>query len=573
MALNTMSKTALMKGSEAAVECLRSEGVNVVFGLAGLHTEPILDVLYNARDIRYISVRHEQVATFMACGYAKVSRKPGVCLLVTGPGLLNAMSGIGNALIDSDPLVLIVGGKETDNYLGEPVHGDAEWLDCVKPITKWSVRVPRVDKVTEALRRAFRVATSGDPGPVCVEVPADLWDEKSTFEILPPERYRIAPRSSGDEEAVKRAAELLLNAENPVIIAGGGSVLSDASAEIRELAELLLTPVATTYVAKGIFPEDHPLSLGILNGLPAKKFIGETDVILAVGCGTRKFSPLNLPEKARVIQVDIDAERIGKVLKGTSGMVFEVGIVGDAKAVLSSLAKVCEEKMKSREKAGNGGRVEFIAMLKKESESMLSSMMNSESIPLNPIRVMKELGESIERDAIVSVDNGNNTVWASYIPAFHPRRLITSSAFGSMGFGFPGALGAKVAAPERQVVCVTGDGGFMMTLHDLETAVRCNIPVVVMVLNDYAYGMTRLRQKHLYGGRYMGTEHSNPDFVQLAESFGAYGERVEKPHKIRPAILRALKEERVSVLDIIVDREQEPEIMIKENPWMRRKDP
>lgn len=543
-----------MKGSEIVVKFFQETNIKHIFGLAGIHTEPLLDSLYDACDMTYLSVRHEQAAGFMACGYSKVKGVPGVCLVNTGPGLMNIIPGIANAFIDSDPMINIIGGKNTTKEFELASHGDANWLDCIKPITKWCVKVSRLDNIFDALIRGYYISMNQKPGPVCIDIPTDLFlkqtsNEFSLKEIKTPHNPRLTP----DVQKIEIAASNLLNAKNPVIILGGGCLFSAAGKEVLDLSENLGIPVATTYVAKGIIPEDHPLSLGILYSKPAIEIIAESDVIMSLGCYNMHFSPIHIPNQTKLIQVDIDPSTNGKIFQNLKDRFF---ILGDIKLVLDILSHKCKNEF-TRTRA----KYEKIKNLKKRTEKEIESTFSSDLI--HPLAIIKELNKHLERNSIVVSDNGNNTVWAGYLDVFSPRGLITSSPYGTVGFGLPCAIGAKFAAPQRKVVCVTGDGGLLMNIQELETANRYKLPILTIVLNDFSYGMTRLRQKYNYNSRFIGTEHNNPDFTKIAESFNAYGERIERKKDIGPAIENALKAEKPSVLDFIIDKDIVPPIYIK----------
>jgi acetolactate synthase-1/2/3 large subunit len=546
-----------MKGSEIIVKFFQESNIEHIFGLAGIHLEPLLDSVYEASDLQYISVRHEQAAGYMACGYSKVKAVPGVCLVNTGPGLMNIIPGIANAFIDSDPMITIIGGKNTSKEFELAAHGDANWLDCLKPITKWCVKVSRPDNILDALIRGYHISMSQKKGPVCIDIPTDIFSKKSINEsslkgIKTSYKNRLIP----DVQKIENAASILLKAKNPAIILGGGCLFSDAGKEVLELAENFGIPVASTYVAKGIFPEDHPLSLGILYGKPTIEIVDESDVVLSLGCYNMHFSPLQIPNQTKIIQVDIDPATDGKIFQNLRDRIF---ILGDIKMVLNSLLHICKKELNHFNKRS---KYENIKNLKDKAEKEIESSTDLGN-RIHPLSIIKELNRHIGKNAIVVSDNGNNTVWAGYLKVFSPRGLITSSPYGTVGFSLPCAIGAKFAAPHQKVVCVTGDGGLLMNIQELETVNRYKLPILIVLLNDFSYGMTKKKKKYHYGSRFIGTKHDNPDFTKLAESFNIYGEKIERKKDIGPAIERALQIEEPALLDFIIDRDIVPPIYIK----------
>ena len=501
-----------MNGAQALVRQLCSEGVDTVFALPGVQIMAAFDALHEARDdIRLVTARHEQATTYMADGYAKVTGKVGVALVVPGPGALNTAAGLGSAYATSSP-VLLVSGQIPSATLGKrrgELHEVDDQLDVFRPITKWSHRVTRVEEVPEAVHEAMRQLKTGRPRPVELEVPSDTLAAAAEVDLVEPKDY---PRRTADPADIDRAARLLADARKPAIIAGGGTVISNASGELTELAEYLQAPVMTTQQAKGILPEDHYLAVGVNYSLlgPAHTVVPESDVILAVG--TRfLISDLDVVDSKRIIQIDADPDEIGR------NHPTEVGIEADAKEALTALL----QRLRAAGPAKKSRREE-VESYKTAFAREVRDLAPRQTGIIDSIR--GRLGD----DAILVSGITNIGYWSNLaLPVGRPRSFITTSYFATLGFAFPTALGAKVAAPDRQVVALCGDGGFLYSPQELATATKYGINVVALVFNNAAYGASEWDQTHRYGGRYIGTGLNNPDFVKLAESFGAVGLRTD----------------------------------------------
>lgn len=540
----------VMTGAKAIIEALKAEGVKHIFGLPGGAIIPVYDVLYDEQEIKHILVRHEQGAAHAADGYARVLGKPGVCMTTSGPGASNLTTGILNAYMDSSP-VIAISGQVSTSLLGRDAFQEADMLSVMLPITKHNFIVRKPEEIPKVVKLAFKIATSDRPGPVHIDLPRDVQVGEADMQIPANVTYRKVPKLDPDIEEIRRAVKLLVQAERPLIFAGGGAIWSGASAEVVELAELLGAPVVTSLLGKGIIPEDHPLSLGMLGmhgRMAANIAVTECDLLLGVGVrfddratgDVRYFAP-----KAKIIHIDIDPVEIGKNVR------VDVPIVGDAKCALRAIINGLRMQA-ARQRPSKW--LERIEKMRKE----LAPRMDYDDVPIKPQRVIKEIMGVLSDDAIVVTEVGQCQMWAAhYYIVRKPRRFISSGGLGTMGFGFPASIGAKVACPSCDVVDIAGDGSFLMNSQELATAVENNINVVVCILNNRYLGMVKQWQDLFYRGRrsavYLG---ETPDFVKLAEAYGAWGDRVTRPSEIAPKLREALKSGKPAVLDIIIDPEE-----------------
>jgi acetolactate synthase-1/2/3 large subunit len=528
----------LMTGGKAVVESLKREGVEIVFGLPGVQIMSIFDAFYGERDIRLITVRHEQSAVYMADGYARVKGKPGVGLVVPGPGVQNALAALGTAYACSSPVLLLAGqveSKDLGSNLGA-LHEVNDQLDQVRPVTKWCCRVMRAEEIPGAIHQAMRQMNTGLPRPTEVEIPWDILRSAAEVEFLPQE----APvRPIPDRMSLQRAAELLAQAKKPFIWAGGGAILADASPELRELAEFLGAPVGTTAEGKGSISEDHPLSLGGgYYGFGASRWaLPQVDVALAIGTRLswlqmRPGTALKPPQK--LIQIDADPAIIGKAYPA------DISIVADAKIALKALL----EEVRQKKINNNRWSPSELDRCRKNHQNWLQEKAPAQH------EIVKTLRKHLADDAILISGVTNIGYWANLAFAVrHPRTYLTSSYFATLGYSFPTALGVKLAAPDRQVVCVVGDGGFLYACAELTTAVRQGINLVTIVFNDQAFGSTKSDQVVNFNGRIIGTELNNPDFSRLAELFGAKGLKAE-PEQLGQALEEALEARRPAVIEV-----------------------
>ena len=526
----------IMSGAEALVASLINEGVEVVFGMPGWQVMEVMDAFYHHPEIRWITVRHEQAAAYMALGYGRTTGKPGVALVVPGPGALNTATALGTAYATSSPLLLVSGGIETYN-LGKnqgALHEVDDQLDALKPITKWQSRAFSPEAVPSLIHEGIRRMRTGRPRPVVVEVPWDVARESGDVSLPKAEPVE---RQAPDKAAIAETARLLSKAKNPLIWAGGGVISSGASAELTALAERLNAPVLTTMQAKGSIREDHPLAMGVFfygHGT-AHYLVPEADVLLVVGSRLYVTPPQEwaFPHDLKLVQIDTDPEQLGKTHP------VHLGINGDAKAALQALLGELPEKSVStwRQQELQEAR----GQVRKDVETLA---------PLQ-LSILDTLRSELEEDAFVVTGITNVGHWAHLgFPVLHAGTYITSSYFATLGYAFPTALGVKVANPNRQVVTLSGDGGFMFSPQELATAVQENINVVTLVFSDGALGSSLNDQRLRFGGRAIGTQIRNPDFVRLAESFGARGMRAENSQELGQTLREALRADVPVVIDV-----------------------
>ncbi|MBI5679422.1 MAG: acetolactate synthase large subunit [Methanobacterium sp.] len=539
-----------MKGGEALIKSLTDQGVDVVFGYPGGVLLPLYDVLYDS-DLRHILVRHEQCAAHAADGYARASGKVGVCIGTSGPGATNLVTGIATAYMDSSPIVAIAGQVPT-GLIGNDAFQEVDTIGMTMPITKHNFQPMTPQEIPEVLKSAFYIAGTGRPGPVVVDLPKDVQeqelDSKMDVRINLP-GYK--PTKKGHPLQIKRAANLIANSEKPVILAGGGVILSNSSEELLKLSEIIDAPVVTSLLGKGSFPEDHPFSLGML-GMHGTKTsnlaVDECDCLIAVGCRFSDRTTGSVAEFARnakIIHIDIDPAEIGKNIG------VDIPIVGDAKITLSSLVKAITQLR-------TGGKTNEWTRYIQNFKSSCIPRMSFEEIPLKPQQVIKEIMQAVDSETIMTTDVGLNQMWmAHYFKTRHPRTFLSSGGLGTMGFGFPAAMGAKVAKPESDVVAVCGDGGFLMVSQDLATIKEYDIPVVICILDNRYLGMVAQWQKLFYEKRLSHTHLGGvPDFVKLAEAFGVNAYRVEKPGEVQETLRNAINSGEPTLIDITIDPEE-----------------
>jgi len=551
-----------IKVAEGVIKVLEGLDTKLMFGLPGSQTCPFYDALYSS-SIRHVLVRHEQSAAYMADAYAKFTGEPGICDGTGGPGATNLLTGIATAWTDSSP-VLAFTGQQPLSHLGKGAFQELDHVAIFSPVTKWSTRLLKPEKTVETVKEAYRIATWGRPGPVHVDLPVDVQSQLLSDEdlkLLEKRPFQLSPpKPSGEKDALKEAARLLVESFRPVIIAGGGLNYSGrAWKELRALAEYLETPVATTFNGRGSFPEDHPLSAGRM-GIHASAYndrlLAEADAILAVGCrfaalSTRQWSNINLD--AALIHVDIDPKVIGR------NYPTSIGIVGDAGRVLQALLEEAKTLQAETER-----RRDWIKFLEATKESWWNSSWClkalSETAPLKPQRVCFEIRRFFSRETVFTLDAGNNKLWAStFLDIYEPCTWIQSGCFGPMGYALPAAIACNLARPEKFIVALCGDGGFYMSLHELSTAVQENTPILICVFNDKALGTIKHHQQSRYGGRFISVDLANPNFAAVAEAFGCCGLEAENPSQLRSALeegLKAVKGGQPAVIDIHIDGEE-----------------
>lgn len=539
-----------ISGAEALIECLHEEKVDVMFGYPGGGVLPFYDALYDS-DIRHILVRHEQAAAHAADGYARATGKVGVCMATSGPGATNLVTGITTAYMDSIPIVAFT-GQVPRVLIGNDAFQEADITGITLPITKHNFLVQDSKEIPKIVKEAFYIARTGRPGPVLIDLPKDVTVEEIEFEY--PKEVNIRgykPKYHGDEFQIKRAAEAIMESNRPVIYAGGGVIASCASEELKELAETIMAPVTVTLMGLGAFPENHPLSLG-MPGMHGTKYanyaIQESDLLIAIGVrfDDRVTGKLDsFAPSAKVIHIDIDAAEISK------NVPVDLPIVGDAKDILIKL-------LKRLSKINKKSNIEWIKKINNWKKEYPLHYEYSESI-IKPQYVVQQIYEVLkDKEAIIVTEVGQNQMWAAqYFQYTKPRTFISSGGLGTMGYGFPASMGAKLGCPEKIVVDIAGDGSFQMNSQELATVVKNDIPVIVAILNNGYLGMVRQWQELFFEKRYSYTNLENSvDFVKLAEAYGAVGLRVEKPSEVKSAILEAIKTEKATVIDFVVDKEE-----------------
>lgn len=535
-----------MTGAKILIECLKKEGVEVLFGYPGGQVLPIFDQLYDA-PIKFILTRHEQAAAHAADGYARSTGKVGVCLATSGPGATNLVTGIATAYMDSVPMVALTGQVKTF-LIGNDAFQEADITGITRPITKHNYLVEDIKDLARIIKEAFHIASTGRPGPVLVDIPSDIQMQETEF--IYPEKIEIRgynPTYKGHPGQIKRAAKAITESMRPVLYVGGGAISSDASEEVRELAVKNEIPVAMTLLGLGAFPQDHKLSLGMLgmHGTAyANHTIMESDLIIAIGArfDDRVTGKLDaFAPHAKVIHIDIDPASVSKTVE------VDIPIVGDAREVLKQLNRIVK-------KPDTKDWLEKIGEWKKKFP-----LKYKDDDALRPQYIVEQIYEATKGEAIITTEVGQNQMWAAQFYKFIlPRTILSSGGLGTMGYGFPAAIGAKIGKPKMTVFDIAGDGSIQMNIQELATAVINKIPVKVAILNNCYLGMVRQWQELFYKKRYSYTTlcRTCPDFVRLAESYGAVGIRVTKKSEVKHAIEKALKTDNVVFLDFHVEPEE-----------------
>ncbi|MDQ4050449.1 MAG: biosynthetic-type acetolactate synthase large subunit [Thermoproteota archaeon] len=541
-----------MTGAKALIQALEKEGVDVVFGLPGGANLPIYDALVDA-NFRHILVRHEQSAAHMADGYARIKRKAGVCFATSGPGATNLITGIATAYADSSPIVAVT-GQVPLAMIGKDAFQETDIIGVANPCTKYSFQPRAALEIPEVVKKAVYIAESGRPGPVLVDIPKDV--QQATADMKFPDLIKVRgynPNAEADLSEMVRAVELLLKAERPIIMAGGGVILSGAFSELQALAELVQIPVVTTFKGKGAFPENHPLAMGPIGmhgHAEANKIILEADCILAVGARFSDRSVGKFDEFGKgmsIIHMDIDPAEIGK------NKSVDVALVGDVKSSLRTLVKMFSKKMVKRDSDS--------PWLKRRKELIQYYAETLKDYPreITAKKSLKKLRELLPANAIVTTEVGQCQMWASlHFDVIAPGTFFSSTGLGTMGFGFPASIGAKAARPDVPVVDIAGDGSFNMTENSLAVSVLDKLPVIVFLMNNYMLGMVAQWQRTFYNRRYSGVhQHRCPDYVKIADAYGAQGIRAESMNDLEKAIKAALKSDVATVIDIPIDPEED----------------
>jgi acetolactate synthase-1/2/3 large subunit len=540
-------------GAEIFVESLKQEGVKVVFGLPGGVVLKIFDVLCQQKEVELVLTRHEQGAAHMAEGYAKATGKAGVALVTSGPGMTNIVTGLADAFMDSVPLVAITGQVST-SLIGNDAFQEADNIGISRPCTKHNVLVKDVNDLARTIKEAFYIATTGRPGPVLVDIPKDVSTNKADFKY--PDKISLRgynPTYEGNRHQIKQAAEEIMKANKPVIYVGGGAVFSDAADEIRQLAEMTQIPVTMTLMGLGSFPGTHPLTMGMLGmhgGYWTNMAMHHADLLIAVGARfddrvTGKLSDF-CPE-AKVIHIDIDPTSIKKNVHA------HIPIVGDVRAVLRQLNVVLRSMDGNQSDLKEQRRPWWNQI--EEWKRVHPLTYHQDDKVTKPQYVIEKLFEITNNEGIVVTDVGQHQMWAAqYFKGAKPRTFITSGGLGTMGFGFPAALGAQKAYPEKLVMCITSEGSFQMNLQELATAVDCKLPVKIVLINNQFHGMVRQWQDLFYEGRYAASYLGKiPDFVKLADAYGILGLRAERPGEVASVIRQGLKHKGPVLMDFHVD--------------------
>ncbi len=546
--------TDRITGAEALVRCLEAEGVEVVFGYPGGVALPIFDALYDSEKVRTVLPRHEQGAVHMADGYARAAGKPGVALVTSGPGAANTITGIANAYMDSIPIVVVTAQVATA-VIGTDAFQEIDTTGITVPITKHNYLVKDVSELPEVMKEAFHIATTGRPGPVLIDVPVDVSKGEIDFEY--PDTVNLPgykPTFKGHSKQVKQAVSMIKAARKPLLYVGGGILASGATKELKDLAELMQIPVTTTMMGKGSFPEDHHLWIGMpgMHGAKYTNFaITETDLLIAVGVRfddrvTGKLA--TFASKAKIIHIDVDPAEIGK------NKIADCPIVGDARNVLAS---VVAELRKTDSESVTSPWVATVDGWRKQFPLHYGGGDGDVLYPQYVVQRVSELTKN--RDTIVATEVGQNQMWACQFYTLHkPRTWVSSGGLGTMGFGFPAAIGAQAARPDALVVDIAGDGSIQMNIQELATAKLNGFPVKIIVLNNGYLGMVRQWQELFYGRRYASSVISQevPDLVKLAEAYGCFGVRVTAPGEVDAALRAAFDYDGPAIVDCRVAAEE-----------------
>jgi acetolactate synthase-1/2/3 large subunit len=538
-----------MTGAEIFIESLKREGVKHIFGYPGGVVLGIFDLLYDDKDIQLILTRHEQGAVHAADGYARSTGKPGVVLVTSGPGATNTVTGIATASMDSIPLVVFSGQVPT-MLIGNDAFQEADIVGISRPCTKYNFLAKDVNELSRIVREAFYIATSGRPGPVLIDLPKDVTAGKADFTWPEIKIRSYNPTYEGNKWMITQAAHLIAKSKKAVIIAGGGVILSGGHKELRELAEFTSLPVTMTLMGLGSFPGTHELSLGMpgMHGTYyANKAIQESDLLIAIGMrfDDRVTGKLDaFAPHAKIIHIDIDPTSIRKNVR------VDIPIVGDVKRVLTVLNKVMREEIK--EQWDEVRRIWLKQIDAWKRERPLTYTYSDEVI--KPQFVVEKIYELTKGDAIITTEVGQNQMWAAqFYKLDKPRMWLTSGGLGTMGYGFPAAIGAQLAHPNKLVIDIAGDGSIQMNIQELATAVINKLPVKVAILNNHYLGMVRQWQELFFNERYSYTHlEVVPDFVKVAEAYGAVGLRATKPSEVEPVLKEAFRIKKTVVMDFFV---------------------
>ncbi|MDA4113521.1 MAG: biosynthetic-type acetolactate synthase large subunit [Thaumarchaeota archaeon] len=543
-----------MSGARAIVEALEKEKVEYIFGMPGGANLPFYDALWDSK-IKHVLVRHEQIGAHMADAYGRVARKAGVCSATSGPGATNLVTGIATAFADSSPVVAIT-GQVSKSMTGKSGFQETDVVGVLTPITKYTLQPLSAAEIPSAVKKSFYIAQTGRPGPVLLDIPKDVQQEE--VEMTFPESIEIRgyrPSVAVDSQDIERAADMLVKAHRPLLFGGGGIRIADASLQFKAIAELLVAPVITTLQGKGTFPEDHPLSVGPIGmhgRAEANKLVGECDVLLAVGVRFSDRSTGNFGEfasDAKIIHIDADPTEFNK------NKLVALSILGDANRVLSMLFDALVRRMSKR--TDDNAWLARLAAVREEMKGIPA--YKDSYAELSGPKIVKLMREILPPESILTTGVGRHQMWCEiHYRVLRPRTWVTSTGLGTMGFGLPAALGAKLANPGVPVVDFDGDGSFVMTEQALATAVEERIPIVAIVLNDRSLGMVEQWQRLMYNRRYIGIRFQNvPDFVKLADSYGVQGTRVGSLDEFAKALRQGVRGDSPTLIEIPVSHEED----------------
>ncbi|WP_374288636.1 biosynthetic-type acetolactate synthase large subunit [Desulfovibrio desulfuricans] len=541
-------------GAQILLESMKREGVDVLFGYPGGAVIDIYDELPRHPELRHVLVRHEQGAVHAADGYARASGKTGVCLVTSGPGATNTVTGIATAYSDSIPLVIFTGQVPTQ-LIGNDAFQEVDIVGITRPCTKHNFLVKDISKLALTIRQAFYLARSGRPGPVLIDLPKDVMQARAEF-VWPEDIYMRSynPTYKPNLNQLRRSVEELAKAERPVILAGGGVILSNGAEALTDLARKLSIPVTCTLMGLGGFPATDPLWLGMvgMHGTYAANLaINNCDVLMCVGARfddrvTGKLAAF--APKARIVHIDIDPTSIRKNVE------VQVPVVGDCRLALEGIGEICDAKLQNKDWAGEHAAW-LAAVAEWKSSKPLCYQCNGN---IKPQSVIEALYDITGGDAIIATEVGQHQMWVAQFYSFtKPRTLLTSGGLGTMGYGFPASVGAQFAFPDKKVIAVAGDASLQMNIQELATVVANRLPIKVVILNNRYLGMVRQWQELFYNNNYSSTNmEAQPDFVKLAEAYGAEGYRIEKAEDMRAVLEKALASPNPAFIDVVVEREE-----------------
>jgi len=541
----------MLTGAEIFIECLKEEGIEEIFGYPGGVILHIYDQLYNCKEIKHYLVRHEQGAVHAAEGYARVTGKPGVALVTSGPGACNTITGLANAYYDGYPIVVFT-GQVASSLIGNDAFQEADVVGITRPCCKHNYLVKNTKDLPRIIKEAFHIATTGKPGPVVIDMPKDILTNKAEF--LYPEKIQLPgynPNYNGHPLQIAKALNLLYKAEKPLILCGGGVITSEATEELLKLAKALNIPVANTLMGTGGFPGTNELSLGLVGmhgNYWANMSTANCDTLFVIGARfsdrvTGKLS--KFCSDAKIIHIDIDPCSISK------NVPVDIPIVGDAKKILADMLNIInpEEIQKTAEK-----KAQWLSKINEWKQKRVRVTPDTER--MNPATVIQRIYElTKDKDPVICTEVGQHQMWTGLLYKFdNPRRFVTSGGLGTMGFGFPAAVGAQVGHKDKLVINIAGDGSIQMNIQELGTCVQNNIPVKVFIINNGYLGMVRQWQERLFNEQYSHTCIASPDYVKLAEAYGATGMRVTNEEELDSTIIKAIETEGPVFVDFIVDQ-------------------